>query len=106
MASESQLIYALVKIAKYQRGGVCESGKPTGDRDEMIGIARQVLDEQKVSWRGDDPPIDTAKPAISMFERLVLEALWVIMHAVTNARARHKSNPIKAWQANVRKLVE
>lgn len=37
------LLRAVVKIAKYQRGGTVIRGECTGDRDEMIGAARQAL---------------------------------------------------------------
>lgn len=38
---------ALVKIASYSRGGVVVQGEPSGDRDEMIGIAREVVGAPK-----------------------------------------------------------
>lgn len=41
--SDDTLIKALEQIATFPRGGLVETGKPSGDRDEMIGIARQAL---------------------------------------------------------------
>lgn len=39
----SPLVTALFKIASYPRGGTIIAGTPEGDRDEMIGAARQAL---------------------------------------------------------------
>lgn len=38
---------ALKKIAAYRRGGLVEQGKASGDRDDMIEIARDALP----NWR-------------------------------------------------------
>jgi len=41
--NDKAVIDALFKIATYQRGGVVVTGEASGDRDEMIGLARQAL---------------------------------------------------------------
>lgn len=40
---DKALLKAILEIAKYQRGGIVVAGEFSGDRDEMIGIARQAL---------------------------------------------------------------
>ena len=42
-----KLVSALKKIAEYPRGGVVNAGECSGDRDDMIEIARKTLKEHE-----------------------------------------------------------
>lgn len=52
MSAEHELaVRALVQIASYPHGGVTVQGEASGDRSEMILLARETLDRLGVRWR-------------------------------------------------------